>query len=151
MNMIKLFRVGQSYMKICSTDKQLAYSFPEIKVIKYIKYAIRYLPPLIAILFIWQYYLKTGMVSAIITTIIAISIPVQGILWLGKRANSPLPLNLLPWYLETQQKLIQKGILPAKPMQKDPMNLMQFMQLYALSKHYLDDNSINRSSLNDNK
>lgn len=141
MNMIKLFKIGQEYMKICSTDKQLAYSFPEIKIIRYIKFAIKYLPPVIAVLFLWQYYLQIGMTSAIITTIFAISIPIQGILWLGKRANSPLPLNLLPWYLETQQKLIQEGILPAKPLKKDTMDLMSFMQLYALSKKHLDENN----------
>lgn len=129
-------------MKICATDQQLAHSFPEIKVILYIKFAMKYLPPLIVVLFIWQYYLQTGMVSAIIATIFAISIPIQGILWLGKRANSPLPLNLLPWYLETQQKLIKIGILPSKPVKKDEMNLMAFMQLYDLSNHYLNDNDI---------
>lgn len=144
MNLIKLFKTGRAYMKICSTDKQLVYSFPEIKIILYLKFAIKYLPPLIVALFLWQYYLKIGMVSAVITALFAISIVIQGIIWLGKRALSPLPLNLLPWYLETQQKLIEAGILPAKPIEKDKMTLMAFMQLYDLANHYLNnDDDIN--------
>ncbi|RKS87610.1 hypothetical protein DES39_0850 [Orbus hercynius] len=144
MNLIKLFQLGRRYMKICPTDKHLAPTFPEIKIISAIKYAIKYLPVFLILLFLWQFYQRAGMVSAVITGIFAISLPIHGVLWLGKRANTPLPLNLLPWYLHTKQKLIELGVLAAKPDKKDEMNLMHFMQLYDLSSRYLsdDDNQI---------
>ncbi|WP_392551493.1 terminus macrodomain insulation protein YfbV [Orbus wheelerorum] len=144
MNVIKLFKTGHKYMKTCPTDKSLALSFPEIKIIFYIKAANKYLPPLIIAFFVWQFYMHSSIISTIITAIFAISLPIQGILWLGKRASSPLPLNLLPWYIETQQKLIQLGILAKKSVEKETIDLMHFMQLYKLSAMYLDDDYQNK-------
>ncbi|WP_392562154.1 terminus macrodomain insulation protein YfbV [Orbus sturtevantii] len=139
MNVIKLFKTGHKYMTVCSTDKSLASSFPEIKIIFYIKMANRYLPPLIIALFIWQFYMHANIITTVITAIFAFSLPVQGILWLGKRASLPLPLNLLPWYIETQQKLVQLGVLAKKSVEKETIDLMHFMQLYQISAHHLDD------------
>jgi len=144
MNVIKLFKTGYKYMKACPTEKDLGLSFPEIKIIFYIKAANKYLPPLIIALFVWQFYMHSNIASTIITAIFAISLPIQGILWLGKRASSPLPLNLLPWYLQTQQKLIQLGMLAKKPVEKETIDLMHFMQLYKLSALYLDDEPLNK-------
>ncbi|VEI44903.1 membrane protein [Actinobacillus equuli] len=49
------------------------------------------------------------LANAIITSLFALSLPYQGLYWLGKRAASPLPLSLLGWYQELKQKLINEN------------------------------------------
>lgn len=137
MNLIKSFKTGQKYMAICPKDKEFATSFPEIRVIAYIKLANKYLPPVLAFLFLCQYYLNTSLVLIIITAIFAISLPLQGLFWLGKRACSPLPLNLLSYYDDIKQKLVKKQVLINNSKHNEPLNYMAFMQLINLAKQHL--------------
>lgn len=139
MNLLKLFNFGQKYMSVCPIEKSLVHSFPEITIIKYIKYGMKYLPPLIVLLFVWQYYMNIEIAITLLTIIFALSLPIQGIIWLGKRALSPLPLNLLEYYNTIQERLINKQIIGAKSIKTTTINFMDFMQLMNLAKSHLDD------------
>lgn len=139
MNPIKLFKTGQQYMFICPKDKSLALSFPEIKIISYIKLATKYIPPAVVALFVWQYYMNAGIIITLITSFFAISLPIQGIFWLGKRANTPLPLNLLSWYNQTKQKLVERQLILSKSEKNEPLNFMAFMVLLKLARTHLSD------------
>lgn len=140
MNLIKILKTGQKYMTICPQDKEFATSFPEIRVIAYIKLASKYLPPVLTFLCLCQYYLNTSIALIIITAIFAISLPLQGLFWLGKRANSPLPLNLLPYYDNIKQKLVKKQVLINNSNNVEPLNFMTFMQLMKLARLHFGKN-----------
>ncbi|MDF7671435.1 terminus macrodomain insulation protein YfbV [Orbaceae bacterium ESL0721] len=137
MNVVKIFKTGQQYMRLCPQDKRLATSFPEIKIINYIKLANRYLPPAVIALFLWQYFMHAPIAIIVVTALFALSLPLQGILWLGRRALSPLPLTLLSMYNQLQQQLITKNIIPkTKPTAKD-LNFIEFIKLLNLAKTHL--------------
>nr|WP_081250487.1 terminus macrodomain insulation protein YfbV [[Haemophilus] ducreyi] len=68
---------------------------------------------------------------AIITSLFAISLPYQGLYWLGKRANTPLPLSLLDWYQSLKQKLISEQKImqdQAVPSYQDFANLLKLAE-----------------------
>lgn len=137
MSLIKLLKVGQNYMQICPQDQQLAFSFSEIKIIRYVRLAMRYVPPLIVFLIFWQYFLHAELAVIMIAMLFAISLPVQGLFWLGKRAQSPLPLNLLAWYAHLKQKLVAKQIIKKESTTDAPIHFIDFMQMLNLAKHHL--------------
>lgn len=147
MNPIKLFKLGQKYMLICPTDKYLAKSFPEIKIISYIKLANYYMGPTLVFLFFWQYYLNANLILMIISAVFLISLPIQGYLWLGKRATSPLPINLLSWYNHVKQKLIDNDVISESKSKTEQLDFIHFMQLITLAKNHFgnyfgeDDNN----------
>lgn len=147
MNLVNTFKLGQRYMQLCPKDKELIYSFPELKIINYIKTSKKYLPPIIIGLLVWQYYLPAQLAVTVITILFSISLPLQGIFWLGKRAHSPLPLNLVDCYNRIELKLIERKILVKNKNTADKLTFEAFMKLINLSKIHLgsyfgeDDNT----------
>lgn len=137
MSIIKTFKSGQLYMQLCPNDKELAYSFPELKIINYIKTAAKYLPPIIIALLVWQYYMPVQLAVTVITILFALSLPLQGIFWLGKRAKSPLPLNLIDCYNHIKSQLIAKKIIIEDKKNNDKLTFESFMRLITLAKLHL--------------
>lgn len=137
MNLVKIFKAGQIYMDICPKDKALSYSFPELKIINYIKVAKKILPPIIIGLILWQYYLPAQLAVTAITILFALSLPIQGILWLGYRSQSPLPLNLIDSYNRIKLQLIEKKILSPNKNPNEKLTFESLMKLINLSKIHL--------------
>jgi uncharacterized protein len=139
MNVISTFKAGQRYIKLCPTDKQLAYSFPELKIINYIKTTSKYLPPIVIGLLVWQYYMPAQIAVTAITVLFTLSLPLQGIYWLGKRALSPLPLNLIDCYNQLKAKLVAKKIVAENSPEVNKLTFEEFMKLIKLAKEHLGD------------
>lgn len=147
MNLVNTFKAGQRYMKLCPIDNQLMHSFPELKIINHIKIATKYLPATIIGLIVWQYYMPAQLAITILTILFALSLPLQGILWLGRRSQSPLPLNLVDSYNQIKSQLVAKKIIITnKPTDrinnenpKEKLTFENFMQLIILAKTYLGD------------
>ncbi|WP_167370282.1 terminus macrodomain insulation protein YfbV [Gilliamella mensalis] len=137
MNLINTFKAGQRYMKLCPIDKQLAHSFPELKIINHIKTATKYLPPIVIGLVVWQYYMPASIAVTVITILFTLSMPLQGIFWLGKRALSPLPLNLIDWYNQLKSKLIAKKIIAENSEEDNNLTFEAFMKMINLAKLHL--------------
>lgn len=137
MNLVKIFKSGQTYMSICPQDRELAYSFPELKIINYIKTATKFLPPLIVGLIVWQYYMNAQIAVTSITILFALSLPIQGIFWLGKRSQSPLPLNLVDCYNHIRTQLISKNVLANSKKNDNKLTFEDFMNLLNLAKIHL--------------
>lgn len=137
MNLVKIFKSGQTYMSICPQDRELAYSFPELKIINYIKTATKFLPPLIVGLIVWQYYMNAQIAVTSITILFALSLPIQGIFWLGKRSQSPLPLNLVDCYNHIRTQLIRKNVLANSKKNDNKLTFEDFMKLLNLAKIHL--------------
>ena len=139
MNLVKIFKAGQRYIDICPKDRALYYSFPELKVINYIKMTKKILPPIIIGLILWQYYLPAQLAVTLITILFALSLPIQGILWLGYRSQSPLPLNLVDSYNRIKSQLIEKKVLSPNRNPNEKLTFESLMKLLSLSKIHLDN------------
>jgi len=104
-----LFQKGQHYMKTWPVDKRLAPVFPENRVTRATRFAIRFMPPLAVFTLTWQIALGGQLGPAVATAIFACSLPMQGLWWLGKRSVTPLPPTLLTWFHDVREKLQDAG------------------------------------------
>jgi uncharacterized membrane protein YfbV (UPF0208 family) len=103
-----LFRRGQHYAKTWPLDKRLAPVFIENRIIRATRYAIRIMPP-IAIFTVLANRAGRPAGPAVATALFALSLPMQGLWWLGKRSVTPLPPSILNWFYEVRGKLQEAG------------------------------------------
>lgn len=95
-----LFRHGQHYAKTWPLDKRLAPVFIENRIIRATRYAIRIMPPVAIFTLCWQIALGGQLGPAVATALFALSLPMQGLWWLGKRSVTPLPPSILNWFMK---------------------------------------------------
>lgn len=128
---------GLRYSETLPNQKKLDLFFPDGRVIRLVKFAGRFMPAFACFAIIWQYFFsdpsQSILVNALLTAIFAVSIPFQGLYWLGKRARSPLSLSLLKWYEELRQKLISEQVnvnidAQTAPSYQDFANLLQLAE-----------------------
>ena len=98
-----LFNRGQHYAKTWPLDKRLAPVFIENRI------AIRIMPPIAIFTLCWQIALGGQLGPAVATALFALSLPMQGLWWLGKRSVTPLPPSILNWFYEVRGKLQEAG------------------------------------------
>ncbi|WP_217525311.1 terminus macrodomain insulation protein YfbV [Vibrio metschnikovii] len=116
---------GQKYMDTWPMRKELNLLFPEARIIKATRFGIKVMPAIAAISVLTQmsFHNLQAMPQTIVVALFAISLPLQGIWWLGSRANTQLPPSLAGWYRELHQKIIETGFalepLKAKPRYKE--------------------------------
>ncbi|MGY3570159.1 DUF412 domain-containing protein [Vibrio sp. SCSIO 43135] len=116
---------GQKYMDIWPMRKELNMLFPEQRVIKATRFAIKVMPAIAAISILTQmaFQNQQAMPQAVVIALFAISLPLQGIWWLGNRANTQLPPALAGWYRELYQKITESGFalepIKSKPRYKE--------------------------------
>ncbi|GLO60370.1 UPF0208 membrane protein [Vibrio sp. MACH09] len=123
--LVKNLRNGQKYMDIWPMRKELSPIFPEQRIIKATRFGIKVMPAVAAISVLVQMSFQNmqAMPQAIVIAIFAISMPLQGMWWLGNRANTNLPPALAGWYRELHQKIVETGFalepIKAKPRYKE--------------------------------
>ncbi len=116
---------GQKYMDTWPMRKELNALFPEQRIIKATKFGIKVMPAIAAISVLTQMVFNNsqGMPQAVIIALFAMSLPLQGIWWLGNRSNTMLPPGLASWYRELHQKVIESGFslepIKSKPRYKE--------------------------------
>lgn len=105
------FRDGQKYMTEWPMHPQLTPIFPENRVIKATKFAITVMPAVAVISVLMQiaFVNYAGLPQAMIMALFALSLPLQGLWWLGKRRETQLPPALAGWYREIHEKLVSEG------------------------------------------
>lgn len=110
-SVLTLFRDGQHYMRTWPVKKELFPHFPECRVISATRFAIATMPP--AALVSCAMLLNTLGMEYLPQTIAIgaffLSLPLQGLLWLGHRANQTLPPALKNWYMEIHARMQQEG------------------------------------------
>lgn len=133
--MFSLMQAGQPYLNTFPNQKKLGLFMPDYRFIRLVKYSARIMPAFACFAVIWQYFFhdpeQSILANAILTALFAISIPFQGLFWLGRRAKSPLSLSLLTWYEELRIKLIseQHNIADqAMPTYQDFAHLLQLAE-----------------------
>ncbi|AUH00178.1 terminus macrodomain insulation protein YfbV [Pectobacteriaceae bacterium CE70] len=116
---LQLFQRGQHYMKTWPADKRLGPLFPENRVVRVTRHGIRFMPPLAVFTLTWQIALGGQIGPSVATALFALSLPLQGLWWLGRRSITPLPPSLLHWFHEIRSKLLESGISLA-PLEDKP-------------------------------
>ncbi|WP_026375170.1 terminus macrodomain insulation protein YfbV [Aestuariibacter salexigens] len=126
-----MFRDGQDYMHEWPMQKQLYALFPECRVIAATKFGLKVMPP-VAVLAAITMVNQMGtsyLPQAIAVAAFFISLPMQGLLWLGNRANQPLPPSVSAWYREIHAKMRSQGLalqaVKSRPRYKELATLLK--------------------------
>lgn len=115
MGWFKTLQQGQQYLTSWPMDKSLGAIFPEYRICRATHFGIRYMPPIAIFVLCWQITMSAQLGPSLAAAIFACSLPLQGLFWLGKRAQKPLPPGLVKWYQQLQDKLYHAGKVSAKP------------------------------------
>ncbi|MFD2095552.1 terminus macrodomain insulation protein YfbV [Corallincola platygyrae] len=113
-----LISQGQRYMDTWPIRPELFRHFPELRVIQFTRWSIKWLPgfaimlPAIQILLVESVFLP----QMIAISVLLLSIPFQGLMWLGHRSSEPLPPALSSWYRDIHARMDAEGcqVAPAK-------------------------------------
>jgi uncharacterized membrane protein YfbV (UPF0208 family) len=112
-------------------EKQLFSLFPECRIISATKFGIQVMPPIAVMVAALQlHYLGLEFLpQALTVSIFFFSLPLQGLFWLGNRANQALGPSMLAWYHDIYQKMQSQGCalesMSAKPTFKDLAKLLR--------------------------
>jgi uncharacterized membrane protein YfbV (UPF0208 family) len=98
-------------MRIWPMQKQLYALFPECRIIAATKFGMKVMPAVAVIVVVIQYqYLGTQVLAQSFTMgLFFLSLPIQGILWLGHRSEQELPPQINSWYKDIYAKMQQQG------------------------------------------
>ena len=104
-------QLGRAYAKTWPMRKEVAPLFAEFKVIRATELAITVMPILAMLTLFFQlnYLGPDFLPQAIASSLFFISLPLQGLLWLGKRAQTELEPAMLQWYNELFAKMVANG------------------------------------------
>lgn len=143
--MYSLLQAGQRYLESYPNQKKLALFMPDYRLIRLVKWSSKIMPAFACFAILWQYWFsdpeQSIMANAVVTALFALSIPFQGLFWLGKRAKTPLPLSLLEWYESLRQKLVSQQIIveeQALPCYQNFADLLHLAEQH-LGQSYFDE------------
>lgn len=107
----QIIQDGQEYMKTWPMKKQLYSLFPECRVIAATQFGIKVMPAIAVISAALQInFLGMNHLSqAIAMGIFFLSLPIQGLLWLGHRSQQTLPPSIESWYRELHGNMQKEG------------------------------------------
>lgn len=102
---------GQKYISEWPTRKELAPLFPENRVIRVTQFAIKVMPAIAAMSVLMQMAFNNyaALPQVMVIALFALSLPLQGLWWLGKRRETLLPRALADWYRELNEKMVSEG------------------------------------------
>ncbi len=108
----ELISDGHQYIKLWPMKRELFAIFPECRIIKATQLSIKVLPVVALISFFLQvqFFGFDFAPQALALSLLVLSLPVQGYIWLGNRANQVLPLSLHSWYKDLETKLAVEGV-----------------------------------------
>jgi len=106
-----LLRDGQEYMKLWPEAKELGSYFAEPRVIAATKLGIKVMPALavVSCALMIQVNGAEYLPQALAVGAFFITLPLQGVLWLGHRSNQLLPPTLRHWYKDVHAKMAAHG------------------------------------------
>lgn len=111
LSFLTLLQDGQHYMKLWPEQKVLNSFLPEGRVIAATKLAIKVMPPLaiVSCASLLQVNGNAFFPQALAVGAFFLTMPLQGLMWLGHRSNQPLPPGLNHWYKEIHEKMSEHG------------------------------------------
>ncbi|WP_120510194.1 terminus macrodomain insulation protein YfbV [Photobacterium salinisoli] len=147
MNQTKIWKQvqhGQHYMSVWPMRKELAVLFPEQRYIKATRFAVRVMPAVavMSVLSQMAFHNSSGLPLAMAVALFALSMPLQGLLWLGKRSRTVLPPSLASWCREIHGKILSEGY-SMQPLKARPRYL-ELAQVLDRAFKQLDKASLER-------
>jgi len=102
-----IVKEGDRYLKVWPKQSTLNCLFIDSKVALYTRLSIKIAPAFIALSIGLSIALPTLFAPAVGATfaLFLLSLPIQGLYWLGKRSQKLLPNKLLPWFMAIKDKL----------------------------------------------
>lgn len=132
MQIFTIFKLGQRYLERWPQQPKLGMIFPENRIIRAVRFAQKAMPAVAVLAVVWQQIALPGnqmaLAAAVLTALFALSFPLQGLWWLGRRSQQPLPDVSAQTYQHIGAKLQQQGIavnLVEKPTFGDLAALLQ--------------------------
>lgn len=106
-----MLKDGQQYMQTWPMQKQLYPLFPECRVIAATQFSLKVMPPLavLSALLLIKTYGFDYIPQAIAISAFFLSLPMQGLMWLGHRSNQVLPPAIRHWYQQIHHKMQLQG------------------------------------------
>lgn len=110
------FYQGHHYLKTWPRQEALDALFPENRVIAATLFSVKIAPPIALSSIISQIFWGDPdlLVQVITFVCFTLSLPLQGLYWLGRRSETLLPMNLKSWYYQLQDKIVDAGQEPVK-------------------------------------
>jgi uncharacterized membrane protein YfbV (UPF0208 family) len=110
-SIMSMVKDGRGYMKDWPMKKELQAIFPENRVISATRFGMRWMPPsaVISATAMLQVNGSEYLPQAIAIAAFFLSLPFQGLLWLGHRSKQALPPSLRIWYQEIHSKMKEHG------------------------------------------
>lgn len=107
----RIFKQGQQYMQTWPMQKELYGLFPECRVIAATRFSMNVMPPLavLSAFLLVNHFGYDYLPQAITIAAFFLSLPLQGLAWLGHRSQQPLPPSIKSWYLDIHQKMRLQG------------------------------------------
>ncbi len=102
---------GNKYLNSWPKRKELNSLFPENRVISATQLGKNVMPALAVLGLMLQYQFGEPLYwpTTIALTLFMVSLPMQGLYWLGNRATSHLPPSMANWYRDLHEKMQQEG------------------------------------------
>ncbi len=102
---------GQEYMRLWPMQKQLYSLFPECRIIAATMFALKVMPAIAVIVVSIQLHFlgSDALLQAIAMGMFFLSLPVQGLIWLGHRSEQELPPAISSWYKGIYAKMQTQG------------------------------------------
>ncbi|EGR2794448.1 hypothetical protein BOO29_00640 [Vibrio navarrensis] len=137
-------RDGQKYMDIWPMRKELNAIFPDQRIIKATRFGVKVMPAIAAISLLTQMAFDNyqALPQAIVVALFALSMPLQGMWWLGNRSNTQLPPALASWYRELHQKIVETGFA-LEPLRSRP-RYKELAQILNRAFRQLDKSALER-------
>ena len=103
---------GRQYQELWPKHKALAVIFPEAKIIALCQLLQKSAPMIACISFVLQYFYFGNEVipRALAMSLLVLSMPYQGLIWLGYRSKQTLSSGLVSWCSQVRQQMVNAGM-----------------------------------------
>ncbi|MGL5290866.1 MAG: terminus macrodomain insulation protein YfbV [Vibrionaceae bacterium] len=135
-------RLGDIYRKSWPQRQELAPLFPENRIIYATQFSMHAMPAVAVSSILIQIIFNNhdGLSQAVITALFALSLPLQGLWWLGKRSQTALTPALNQWYQKLHQQLLDSQ--PQLPARKNNPKYQELAQILTFAFQKLDKTQI---------
>ena len=126
-----IIKDGLEYMKVWPRQKALYSLFPDGRIVAATEYSLKFTPPIaiIAAAALINFHGREYVPQAIAIAGFFLSLPLQGLLWLGYRSNQALSPALRAWYKEIHNKMREQGCqlqsVKMRPKYRELANLLK--------------------------
>lgn len=110
--LVRLVTLGRSYQKLWPQKNELSVMFPEPRIIALCLLLQKTVPAIAALSFVLQviYFGNDIIPRAVAMSLLLISMPYQGLIWLGYRSQQQLSSSLINWCSEIRVQMVNAGM-----------------------------------------